>query len=653
LPKIREELLRDVPDRFCDLLEIATYVYVADQAATRGGDGVDNVGEDWYRNLFFRIPVRHPEFWSSPAVTDVLTKALSFLSDDHYQFDFVPLIKPPKLPTYFDFGKDYTPLPHNPDVVMLFSGGLDSLAGAIQESVLDSRKVALVMHRSTEKFARRHVKLVDSLRARARYQPLLFPVMINKKKHLNHEYTQRTRSFVYVTLGAIYSEMFRLPDVRFYENGVTSLNLPLATQAVGTRSSRTTHPQVMNRFEKLISLVADRPIRVLTPFVWKTKQDVVELIKENGFASLIQDAISCSHAAWHKDAGKTHCGTCSQCIDRRFAVLAAGAEEHDPGELYSHDLLVGPRSKEEHRLMIASYVSTAEKIVNVRSPHEFFAKFGMACRALEYFEGRSADSVAQDIYQLHNRHAAAIIKVIDSSLASCAGGIRGRQYPADSLIRLVSDSGDLDQKTTIAQIMDAPLHENTFRNEGGAYVIRFAGGKRFIAIPTKGISYMYRLLSSYAATPRENLPIRATELAGHVFWSPEDRMEDVPLGNAGEVLDDDGMTIYKGRLYEIETIDLPKARQAKDKRQENDLIEEKLWLQKELRRAGWNGERQEKDDRNRVRNQVSNAVTRAIEDQIRPYDERLADHLKAWVRKGYELCYIPREDIEWDLGDVS
>ncbi|HUW33766.1 MAG TPA: 7-cyano-7-deazaguanine synthase [Planctomycetota bacterium] len=653
MPKIREELLRDVPDRFCDLLEIATYVYVADQAATRGGDGVENVGEDWYRNLFFRIPVRHPEFWSSPAVTDVLTKALSFLSDDHYQFDFVPLIKPPKLPTYFDFGKDYTPLPHNPDVVMLFSGGLDSLAGAIQESVLDSRKVALVMHRSTEKFARRHVRLVDSLKARARYQPLLFPIKINKRKHLNHEYTQRTRSLLYVTLGAIYAEMFRLPDVRFYENGVTSLNLPLATQAVSARSSRTTHPQVMNRFEKLISLVADRPIRVLTPFVWKTKQDVVELIKENGFASLIQDAISCSHAAWHKDAGKTHCGTCSQCIDRRFAVLAAGAEEHDPGELYSHDLLVGPRSKEEHRLMIASYVSTAEEIVNVRSPQEFFAKFGMACRALEYFEGRSVDSVAQDIYQLHKRHAAAIIKVIDSSLAVHARGIRGRQFPADCLIRLVSDSGDLDQKATITQILDAPLHENTFKRKGNGFIICFAGGTDFMAPPAKGIIYLHKLFSSYMAAPTELLPMRATELALRMITSADGQVVEAPQGDAGEVQGEEGETILKARLYEIDNIDLPMARRKKEDGLvwKDELIREKLWIEKELRRMGRHGNRREKADRDRVRNSVSNNIKYAIEHWIAPYDKRLADHLqRPRLKKGYELWYMPGERIEWDLG---
>jgi len=37
---------------------------------------------------------------------------------------------------------------------------------------------------------------------------------------------------------------------------------------------------------------------------------------------------------------QTHCGVCSQCVDRRFAVLAARLEAHDPETLYKLDLLL-------------------------------------------------------------------------------------------------------------------------------------------------------------------------------------------------------------------------------------------------------------------------------------------------------------------------
>ena len=48
-----------------------------------------------------------------------------------------------------------------------------------------------------------------------------------------------------------------------------------------------------------------------------------------GCADLIAESISCTHT---KDITnkQPHCGYCSQCIDRRFAVMAAGQEQHDP-----------------------------------------------------------------------------------------------------------------------------------------------------------------------------------------------------------------------------------------------------------------------------------------------------------------------------------
>jgi hypothetical protein len=69
---VRREMVREVPPEFLDLLDIATYVYCADQAVTRGGSGVEDVGESWRRRPFFRIPVRKPDLWRGG---DVLAKS--------------------------------------------------------------------------------------------------------------------------------------------------------------------------------------------------------------------------------------------------------------------------------------------------------------------------------------------------------------------------------------------------------------------------------------------------------------------------------------------------------------------------------------------------------------------------------------------------
>lgn len=100
---ISRSVFAEVPPQFADLVEVATYVYVADQVHTRGGAGVEGMGENWRRSLHFEIPVRRPELWGRPGVADALVDVLSFLSEDEYTFVFRPYRKPPAAETYFNF----------------------------------------------------------------------------------------------------------------------------------------------------------------------------------------------------------------------------------------------------------------------------------------------------------------------------------------------------------------------------------------------------------------------------------------------------------------------------------------------------------------------------------------------------------------------
>jgi len=158
---ISRPMMANVPPAFLDLVEIATYVYCADQAVTRGGDGVENLGADWRRRLFFRIPVRALDLWASDAVREALTSTLGFLSEDEYIFEFTELKKAAPAQQYL-FSRDDV-VSDRIEEVALFSGGLDSLGGAVQEAVVDKRRVALVTHQPSSKLARRYKKLKELL----------------------------------------------------------------------------------------------------------------------------------------------------------------------------------------------------------------------------------------------------------------------------------------------------------------------------------------------------------------------------------------------------------------------------------------------------------------------------------------------------------
>jgi len=97
LEDISKRLVENVPDLLVDLVEIATYVYCADQATSRGGEAQVGMGSDWRRNFRFVIPVRNPDHWNHANVLEPLCDTLSFLSEDEYAFEFEKATTPAPL----------------------------------------------------------------------------------------------------------------------------------------------------------------------------------------------------------------------------------------------------------------------------------------------------------------------------------------------------------------------------------------------------------------------------------------------------------------------------------------------------------------------------------------------------------------------------
>ncbi len=324
-----------------------------------------------------------------------------------------------------------------PERVVLFSGGLDSLGGAVQEIVVEGRPVALVFHQATTKLINRHRTLHQMLDGRAKGpKPLHVTVRINKAKRLNHEYTQRSRSFLYASLAAAVARMCGLHAIRFYENGTVSLNLPIAREVVGAKATRTTHPRVLAGFSQLFSLLTEMAFVVDNGFLWKTKEDVIRAIVDAECGGMIEWSTSCAHT-WEMTLANPHCGKCSQCIDRRFAILAAGAANFERACSYGVDLLKGPREKGEPRTMLASYVELAQQVATM-SELDFFMRFGEVARIVRHLGG-AADQNGRKVYELYRRHAATIGRVIDQGLAQCASQIRARSLPERCLLRMVHD----------------------------------------------------------------------------------------------------------------------------------------------------------------------------------------------------------------------
>lgn len=130
LPRFVENIFH-IPHRILDLLEIASYVFATDRLIYRGPkDAVEY--HRWSRKIEFHIRVRDYDFWNQDNVRNALRDVLLFMTgDEKISFQFEPGHATP--PTnLFDSPAFSENLCLKGVQVCLFSGGIDSLSGAVE-----------------------------------------------------------------------------------------------------------------------------------------------------------------------------------------------------------------------------------------------------------------------------------------------------------------------------------------------------------------------------------------------------------------------------------------------------------------------------------------------------------------------------------------
>lgn len=481
-------LADNIPDVLADMLEIAAYVYCADQFTSRGSDLMTNMGAEWRRKFRFKIPVRCLDIWRSTTVHDALVEALRFLTEDEFTFEFVAKAAATGVQPYLGFS-DLAAQAITPDEIILFSGGLDSLAGAVDALIGSQRKVVLVSHQASTMITSKQNNLVAALRNRIGSGQLFHvPVTINKGLEEAAEFTQRSRSLLFATLGVVVARMFGKKTLSFYENGVVSFNLPITEHVLGARASRTTHPRVLVDCGRLFSLLLSDTVHVENPFLWKTKSDVVRVLADRGCADLITETLSCTRVR-EATRRKQHCGTCSQCVDRRFGILAADLGEYEPSDGYAVDLFVGEHSPGPALAMAESYVLRAQKLATM-SEQAFYATYGQLFRALAYLPG-SPDDNARRIHDLHARHGKEVVEVVDRELKNNASLVQALSLPETSLLAMIvspvakqpdyADPIENEQSASTQAAIDPPLPARqplVFAVDRNARKVIFRGGQQ-------------------------------------------------------------------------------------------------------------------------------------------------------------------------------
>jgi len=283
----------------------------------------------WTREIALHLPASPAWLKLSPQLEGIL----NFLTGDQWT------IKPREAPLNPGFAGSWDQ-PWRPQAVALFSGGLDSLAGAIDQ-LADGRRLLLVSHHDYGQLAGVQQTLAGALAAH--YGP-------EQVQHLNlrvqfpeaPELTLRSRSLLFLALGLTAASAFG-PEMPLLipENGWVSLNPPLTLNRLGSYTTRTTHPIFL---EQLTRLWRDAGIYqpLLNPYQGLTKGELLARCRNRDLLQkLAPRSISCARpvaSRWRRQAGG-ECGYCYPCLLRRAALHRLG---WDRGEDYLLDVLADP-----------------------------------------------------------------------------------------------------------------------------------------------------------------------------------------------------------------------------------------------------------------------------------------------------------------------
>ena len=401
LPSFVEQLLH-IPPRLLDLLEIAAYVYCADRWSHRGGKSAVEY-HAWSRDFFFHVRVRDFNFWSQPEIKQKLNGALSFLSGDRrFEFEFQPGHKTPPA-SLFDLQQvSVTDL--SKGHIALFSGGLDSLAGVYDILRWTSDQVCVVSHRSSQpQVGRTQDQLVYSLQSRFPGRVRHYKFYCNLTGQRAAEETQRTRMFLYSAIATAIAETVGVKEVMIFENGITSFNFPRRQELINARATRTTHPKAISLLQDLFRAITSNQFRIATPFIWKTKADVVGGLLDASGSALFPSAVSCSRT-FLSIGGASHCGECSQCIDRRLASYAARVDELDDSVAYAADFINSRISSDEARTTIVDYVRQAYEFATWNVDHFTAELFGSISEIADHVGAATEEEAYNRIAELCRRH---------------------------------------------------------------------------------------------------------------------------------------------------------------------------------------------------------------------------------------------------------
>jgi hypothetical protein len=263
-----KSLFRTVTSLEEDMLLIAAAIFAADRCISRGER------EEVVRGIEISIPIVNID--RVQPLRPLLEDILRLLSNDAWRVSFRHDRGDPEDSLEVEVSEGQT---------LLFSGGLDSLAAAL-ELGMNGTPLQLVSHTTRNPRTAAAQNELASMLATLRIEPphRRFQVTALSKPRAPNlsfeaESSQRTRSFLFLTLAVLCARRVGHTQVVYIaENGQMAIHLPLTQARIGAFSTHTAHPEVLAKTENFFSQVFRLPIHIRNPYVHRTKAEVTRIV---------------------------------------------------------------------------------------------------------------------------------------------------------------------------------------------------------------------------------------------------------------------------------------------------------------------------------------------------------------------------------------
>lgn len=352
----------DIDSKIFDLVEIMSHIYFTDIFTKRLKKN----------KLETSIPVINLTFWNKKKFE--IEKLLKWVSEEQFIITFFQ--------RQDNASNQYNCLPlQSFNKTSLFSGGLDSLAGAFYNYNLDSDDDYLG-------FVNKNEEGTNQRKIAAFYRKVFKStneiIILDKPSGKKEYYIQSTRSLLYLALAIFKSHVNGSNEVKLFENGVLSLNPELSNRY----TTKTTHPKTIYMFNKLLYDINENLI-IKTPFVFKTKGEILNTMDLN-FKSQIKDTFTCGQGRTHPErTHKGQCGVCIPCLLRKISLSAFDNEAFDSKYQYDYNCklkdIPDDNYRKDYEANYAYFKEYSHKIMDRTIFHEIEMRTKYYPFAQEYF----------------------------------------------------------------------------------------------------------------------------------------------------------------------------------------------------------------------------------------------------------------------------